>query len=77
MTKTTKAITTEPVDRALTREQTAAMTGIKPKTLANWAVLNQGPPVRKRRTRCFYLESEVLAWLRGLPIVAGERTATK
>ena len=76
MTKRTK-ITIDTADRALTREQAAAMTGMKPKTLANWALLNQGPPVRKRRSRTFYLESEVLAWMRGLPIVAGEKVATK
>jgi len=63
----------ETTDRALTRREAARMCGYSPKTLANLAVLNLGPPCRKHRGRVLYLESEVGAWLRALPVIAGER----
>jgi predicted DNA-binding transcriptional regulator AlpA len=61
-------------DRGLTRKQAAAMTGYAEKTLANLALLGEGPPMRKHRGHCLYLESEVLEWLKSLP-VSGGRTA--
>jgi len=60
-------------DRGLTRKQTAEMTGYAEKTLANLSMLGQGPPMRKYRGHCIYLESEVLAWLRSLPVAGGAR----
>jgi hypothetical protein len=60
-----------PTDRALTRAQAAAMLGYQPKTLANFALLGQGPPMRKHRARCLYLESELMAWLKSLPVTGG------
>jgi helix-turn-helix protein len=63
------------VDRALTRRQAARMTGYAEKTLANLSLLGEGPPMRKHRGRCLYLESEVLAWLRSLPVSGGTGAA--
>ena len=59
------------LDRALTRRQAARMTGYAEKTLANFSLVGKGPPMRKYRGRCLYLESEVLAWLKGLPVSSG------
>ena len=64
----------EPIqatDRALTRRQAADICGYSQQTLANLMVLREGPPVRKHRRKCLYLESELLAWLRSLPVVVG------
>jgi hypothetical protein len=62
-------------DRGLSRQQVAELTGLRAHHLANLAVLNQGPPFRKhqagKRGRVIYLESEVLAWLRALPVHGG------
>ena len=58
-------------DRALSRRQAAAMTSYTVKTLANLALLGQGPPMRKHRGKCLYIESEVLDWLRSLPTTGG------
>jgi hypothetical protein len=60
------------VDRALTRKQVAELSTYSEKTLANLAVLEQGPPFRKCRGKVLYLESEVMAWLRGLPRGGGQ-----
>lgn len=63
------------VERGLSRRQAASMTGYSEKTLANFALLGQGPPMRKFRGKCIYLESELLAWLRGLPVSGGGAAA--
>jgi hypothetical protein len=63
-------------DRALTRKQASGTTGYAEKTLANLSLLGEGPPMRKHRGRCLYLESEVLAWLRSLPVPGGAGAAT-
>ena len=54
-------------ERALTRRQVAEITGYTEKTLANLATLNEGPPFRKHRSHCMYLETELSAWLKSLP----------
>lgn len=58
-------------ERALSRKEAARLVGYRPKTLANLATLDQGPPVRKHNRRVLYLESELICWLRNLPVVAG------
>jgi len=47
------------------------MTGYAEKTLANLSLLGEGPPMRKHRGHCIYLESELLAWMKGLPVSGG------
>jgi len=42
------------------------------KALANLAHRGEGPPVRKAGGRCVYLESELMQYLHGLPIVGGQ-----
>jgi len=51
------------------------MTGYAEKTLANLSLLGEGPPVRKHRGHCIYVESEVLDWLKSLPVSGGGRAA--
>ena len=62
-------------DRGLSRQQVAELTGLTTHHLANLGVANEGPPFRKhklgKRGRVIYLESEVLAWLRALPVHGG------
>lgn len=59
-------------DKGLTRREAAEFLGVyTEKTLANLATLNQGPPFRKHRGRVIYLQSELLAWLRSLPVSCG------
>jgi hypothetical protein len=48
------------------------MTGYSEKTLANLGTLSKGPPFRKYRGHCMYLESELFAWLRSMPVQGGE-----
>ena len=64
------------VDRALTRRQAARMTAYAEKTLANLALIGEGPPMRKHRGHCLYIESEVLTWLKNLPVTGGSGVAT-
>ena len=53
-------------DRFMRPEELAAYLGVKPKTLANWRSLGEGPPfVQLSRNAVGYLESAVLAWLKG------------
>jgi hypothetical protein len=70
-----KALTvtqTNPMpERALTRKQVAEISSYSIKTLSNFVHLNEGPPFRKHRGKVIYLESEVQAWLRGLPAGGG------
>lgn len=58
-------------DRALTRRQAAAMTGYREKTFANFSTLGIGPPFRKYRGRTFYIESQLLDWVKSLPEAGG------
>lgn len=62
-----------PNDRALRRSEAARLVGYSTKTLANLSSHDEGPPCRKYRGHVLYLESEVQAWLRGLPFSGGER----
>ena len=63
-------------DRGLTRKQAAEMTGYAEKPLANLSRHGEGPPMRKHRGHCIYLESEVLNWLRSLPLSGGAGAST-
>jgi hypothetical protein len=69
------------LDRGLSREQVAEMTGLTVHHLANLGVLDQGPPFRKhkagKRGRVIYLQSEVIQWLRSLPIHGGGQQETR
>jgi len=67
-----RTMETNDADRALTRKQVAWISTYSEKTLANLASLKKGPPFRKYRGRVLYLESEVMAWLRGLPRSGGQ-----
>ena len=58
---------TNGIGRVLSRRQAAELIDHSEKTLANWAVLGDGPPYRKARGRVLYIEAELLAWLQGLP----------
>jgi hypothetical protein len=59
----------QPVsDRGLPRKEAAMVLGCSEKRLANLASLNQGPPYRRYRNRCFYMESELLAWMKKMPV---------
>lgn len=60
--------TARPIDRALSRNEAAVVAGVTPKALSQMLTRGQGPVVRKRGNRTLYLESEVLQWLRGLPL---------
>jgi hypothetical protein len=73
--KKTDTLQQRPIDRGLTRRQAAAMIGYSEKTMANLALLGHGPPMRKNRGHCIYLESEVLAWMRSLPVSGGRPAA--
>jgi hypothetical protein len=46
----------------LTRKEVAARLRMKEQGLANWASLNQGPPLRKFGGHCRYLLADVIAW---------------
>lgn len=46
-----------------TREELAALLGIKSVTLAAWACRNRGPRFWRRKRRVFYRAGDVAAWL--------------
>ena len=46
-----------------TREELAAMLGLKVGTLASWACRGRGPRFWKRKTRVLYRAGDVAAWL--------------
>jgi hypothetical protein len=62
-------------ERALTRKQVSALTGYSYKTLSNFAPRGKGPPCRQACGKILYLESEVQAWLKNLPLIGGESPA--
>jgi len=70
-----KAVSEVIRDRGLTRKEVAEMTGLTIAYLANVALAGEGPPFRKckagKRGKVIYMESEVVAWLRGLPVHGG------
>ncbi len=76
MRTTNKVSETPGTDRCLTRKQAAVMTGYSEKTLANLGTLRKGPPYRKYRGHCMYLESELLGWLKSMPVQGGGSVAT-
>lgn len=43
----------------LTRKEAAALLGIAPKTLANWASVGYGPRVTRIGARCHYSEIDL------------------
>jgi transcriptional regulator with XRE-family HTH domain len=47
----------------LTREELAALLGLKTQTLATWACRNRGPRFWRRRKRVLYRAGDVAAWL--------------
>jgi hypothetical protein len=47
----------------LTREELAALLGLKAQTLASWACRNRGPRFWKRQKRVLYRAGDVAAWL--------------
>jgi hypothetical protein len=62
-------------DRGLTRKEAAVTVGYSEKTLANLGTLGHGPPFRKYRGHCIYLESELLAWIKSIPTRGGSNAA--
>jgi len=62
-------------ERALSRKEASHVTGYSEKHLATLASRGQGPPVRKYKRKCIYLQSEVLDWLKNLPVAGGGRAA--
>ena len=52
-------------DGRMDRENAARYLGLKPKTLAMWALNGKGPSVQKTGGRCFYLQAELDAFIKG------------
>ena len=52
-------------DGRMTRENAATYLGLKPKTLAMWAMEGKGPPTRRVGGRVFYYKNDVDAFIRG------------
>ena len=52
-------------DGRMTREAAAAYLGLKPKTLAMWAVLGKGPGACRVGGRVFYFKNDLDAFIRG------------
>jgi len=50
----------------MSREQAAAFLGYSVRTLNNLAVLRQGPPYYSSGKKVWYLQSEILAWMKSL-----------
>jgi predicted DNA-binding transcriptional regulator AlpA len=46
-----------------TQEEAAVIIGVKPSTLAMWRHKGRGPRYLKIGRSCFYLESDIEAWL--------------
>jgi hypothetical protein len=51
----------------LTEDDLAALLGVKPDRLAAWRSERRGPPARIHGRQAYYLQDEVVAWLRSLP----------
>ena len=52
-------------DGRMTREDAALYLGLKPKTLAMWAVEGRGPKSMRVGGRCFYFKADLDAFIRG------------
>ena len=52
-------------DGRMTRKDAARYLGVKPKTLAMWALANRGPPSLKVGGRRFYKKNALDAFVRG------------
>lgn len=66
--------TKEATTQALTRREAAAMMGISPRTLANWAVQGRGPRYyHYSPTRSFYIRDDVEKYLASLVEAGGAR----
>ncbi len=52
-------------DGRMTREDAARYLGLKPKTLAMWAMENKGPKSVRVGGRCFYYQHQLDAFVRG------------
>ena len=50
-------------DGRMTREDAAAYLGLKPKTLAMWAMEGKGPHICRVGGRCFYFKDELDAFI--------------
>jgi hypothetical protein len=76
-TTTAAPVTVAPPsnERPMTRTEAAKFLNYSIHTMANLAVLNRGPRYYGTGKHTFYFESELLAWVRGLPTGGEERTA--
>jgi predicted DNA-binding transcriptional regulator AlpA len=52
-----------------TQEEAAVIIGVKPSTLAMWRHKGRGPRYLKIGRSCFYLESDIEAWLDAQAVV--------
>ena len=52
-------------DGRMTRADAARYLGLKPKTLAMWAMENKGPRPVRVGSRCFYYQHQLDAFVRG------------
>ncbi len=52
-------------DGRMTREHAATYLGLKPKTLAMWAMEGKGPRAHRVGGRCFYYKHDLDAFVRG------------
>jgi predicted DNA-binding transcriptional regulator AlpA len=52
-----------------TQEEAASFLGLKPSTLAAWRHQGRGPRYLKIGRSCFYLESDIEAWLDAQAVV--------
>ncbi|WP_363317023.1 helix-turn-helix domain-containing protein [uncultured Mobiluncus sp.] len=65
---------TKESPQALTRREAAALLGISPHTLANWAVQGRGPRFHHYSpTRTFYIRDEVESYLASIVEAGGVR----
>ena len=52
-------------DGRMSREHAATYLGLKPKTLAMWAMEGKGPRAHRVGGRCFYYKHDLEAFVRG------------
>jgi len=57
-----------------TQEEAAAFLGLKPSTLAAWRHQGRGPRYLKIGRSCFYLESDIEAWLDAQAVIPIPKT---
>ena len=63
--KVEKVRVRELPDGRMSRRDAAAYLGISPKTLAQWACSNQGPPSKRVGGRAFYYRADLDAFIEG------------